>query len=154
MPSRRAASLTLPSQASSVRAMCSHSSRRRLARLGVEVPLADRLATTAHDIVGMAPAYAPIIGVGFAIAFPIAALVIRRVLPGWRAVGYPLAGFVAVAAALATMIALFEITPIAGARSAAGFVCQALAGAVGGHVFARLLPTPAPGPATASTAAA
>lgn len=114
-----------------------------LADLGVSIPLSDRIATTAHDIVGMASIYAPIIAVGFLIAFPVAALVIHYALPLWHRLGYALAGFVAMITALAIMIALFDVTPIAGARSAAGFICQGLAGAAGGYVFASLARRPA-----------
>jgi len=113
-----------------------------LGELGVSIPLSDRLATTAHDIVGMAAIYTPIIAIGFVIAFAIAALVVRLALPGWQGIGYSLAGFVAMITALATMIALFDITPIAGARSTAGFLSQGLAGAAGGYVFAALVRRP------------
>lgn len=118
--------------------------------LGYEVGLGDRLATTFHDILGMASIYLPIIAVGELIAFGVAALVVRYLLPGWQRVGYPLAGFAALVAAIALMISLFDITPIAAARSNLGILVQGLAGALGGLVFVLLLPARAAGEAAAA----
>lgn len=112
----------------------------RLVELDVRVPFDVRLATTARDVVGMAGTYLPIIAIGQAIAFVVCAAVVRRLSPLWARIGYPLAGFCAVTVALALMIQLLEITPVAGARSALGFLVQGLAGAVGGWLFARLRP--------------
>lgn len=110
-----------------------------LGALGIDVPLGERLVTTGRDIVGMAPAYLPIIALSLVIAFPVAAAVVRWLLPGRERIGYPLAGFVAMLTALAVMIQLMDIVPIAGARSIAGMFFQGLAGALGGWVFLRIL---------------
>jgi hypothetical protein len=106
-----------------------------VSRLGHPVSLGDRLSWAGHDAFGMFGTYAPIIAVGFLIAFLIAAGVVRR-LPHLRNIGYTLAGAVAIVVALVVMKALLDITGIASARSALGFIAQAIAGAVGGWVFA------------------
>ncbi len=108
-----------------------------LAELGVAVSLSDRLSMTVHDIGGMGPLYGAIIGLGFVVAMLAAALVFRLV-GAQRALIYTVAGAVAVAVALTTMGIVYDITPIAGARSALGFIAQMVAGAFGGFVFARV----------------
>lgn len=110
-----------------------------LSQLGVEIGIGDRLAMTAHDMVGMGVTYLPIVGVGFLLAFGVAALVIRYLLPQWSVLGYTLAGFTAILAIMLIMIAAFGLVPIAGARSVAGMLGQCLAGALGGYLFARIL---------------
>lgn len=106
----------------------------RLADMGVEVTLGDRLGTTLHDLASMAPTFLPILAIAFAIALPVAAGVIR-LAPRWRSLGYPLAGAVAVLAIHVTLNQLFDITPVAAARTTLGLVFQALCGAVGGWLF-------------------
>ena len=111
----------------------------RLAGLGVDIPFGDRIATTLHDIVGMAPLFGAIVGAGFIVAFSAGALVFR--LAGvQRTLIYAVAGAVSLAVTLLVMNALFEITAIAGARSTFGFLAQVAAGAVGGLTFAKALP--------------
>ena len=108
-----------------------------LASLGameVEVPPADRLAATLHDLIGMASSYLPIIAVALAVAYPVAALVIRY-RPRWRPLGYSLAGGIAVLAIHVVLYQTFSITPIAAARTTAGLTVQALCGALGGWIF-------------------
>ncbi|MDP1627735.1 hypothetical protein [Parvibaculum sp.] len=108
-----------------------------LADVGADVSLSDRLSMTAHDIVGMGPLYGAIIGLGFVVAMLAGALVFR--LAGTqRTLIYVVAGAAAVAVALTTMGIVYDITPIAGARSTLGFVTQMVAGALGGFAFARV----------------
>ncbi|MDX1569193.1 MAG: hypothetical protein R3200_01820 [Xanthomonadales bacterium] len=114
-----------------------------LGALGVDVPLVDRVAATVHDMIGMFPTYAPIIAVGFLIALWVAALLGRR-WPGVRGALFTLAGASAVLAALGAMEWSFGIMPVAGARTAGGLLAQALAGAVGGWLYARLSPSGRP----------
>ena len=131
-----------------------------LTDLGIEISLTQRLAMTIHDIAGLVEIYLPVIAVGFIIAFGIAALVVRWLLPGRAAIGYPLAGLTAVVAAIVIMTLMFDVSPIAGARSTPGLIGQALAGALGGWIFYRLtrftqlrpLPEDAPGPLRQSPA--
>lgn len=114
----------------------------RLAEMGVDVSFADRLRTTAQDLVGMAPAYGAIVAVAFAIALPVAGLV-GRWRPDWRWFGYPLAGGVAILAVHFLLELALNITPVAAARSLPGLTLQALCGVLGGYVFLRVLPGPA-----------
>ena len=120
-----------------------------LSGLGVAIPLGARLSMTAQDIVGMGTLYFPIIAVAFLIAFPVAALIVRFLLPGWSIVGFTLAGFVAILSALLVMIAIFGLVPVAGARSIPGMLAQCLAGAAGGYFFARLVQSAPRDPAPA-----
>jgi len=111
----------------------------RLADMGVEVSFPVRLQTTLQDLVGMSGLYLPIIAVALAVAFPVAALV-SRYLPGWRSLGYPLAGGVAILAIHFILNESFNITPIAAARTTLGLAIQAMAGVLGGYLCLRLLP--------------
>ena len=107
----------------------------RLTDMGIAVPFSDRLSTTLHDIAGMAPLFGLVIAGGFLVAFLAGALVFR--LAGvQRNLVYAVAGAVALGVALSVMAMVFNSTPIAGARSWAGFVAQMAAGALGGYVFA------------------
>ena len=108
-----------------------------LTGLGVEVPVGVRIATTARDIVGLAPSYGAIIAIGFLIAFAIAA-VVRRYTTVLSPLAFPIAGAVAIAAALVLMNLAFPGTPLAGARSTVGIAAQVIAGAMGGWAFAQL----------------
>lgn len=109
----------------------------RLADLGIDISFSDRLSMTLHDVAGMGPMFGAIIGLGFIVAMGAAALVFW--LAGvQRMLIYGVAGAVAVAVALLTMGMVYDITPIAGARSTAGFIAQMVAGVLGGLTFARL----------------
>ncbi len=102
---------------------------------GASVGFDKRIAMTGNDLVGLAPQFGVVIGIGLAIGFLIAAG-LRRVLTPLAPVAYPLAGAVAVGVALTAMNMAFDgITPIAGARTTLGFGLQCLAGAIGGFVF-------------------
>lgn len=115
-----------------------------LAELGHAISLGQRLSWTGHDIVGMFATYAPIIAVSFLLAFPIAALISRN-RARLRTIGYTLAGAVAIICALLVMKQLLELSGIAGARTAFGILCQAVAGAIGGWTFARIVRSPSAG---------
>jgi len=113
-----------------------------LTSLGVVITLGDRLAMTGQDILGMMQIYLPVLALALALGFLVAGGILKKLGPAWSLLGYSSAGFVAVLAAVLTVLSLFDITPIAGARSPAGLVCQGLAGAVGGLIFHRLKPSP------------
>ena len=113
-----------------------------LAGLGVVITLGERLTMTGQDILGMMQVYLPVLALALALGFLVAGAIIKKLGPAWSLLGYTSAGFVAVLAALLTVLSLFDITPIAGARSPAGLFCQGLAGAVGGFIFHRLKPAP------------
>lgn len=108
-----------------------------LAEMDVPVDLSLRVHATTHDLVGLLPLYLPLIAAAMAVAFPVAALVLRW-LPGWRSVGYPLAGGVALLALHLILHQTFDITPIAAARSALGLTAQAMCGVLGGWVFLQI----------------
>lgn len=113
-----------------------------LADMGVAVPLTVRLVTTAQDVMGMTSSYLPIIAVAFAIAFPVAALVLRW-RPDWRWFGYPVAGGIAILVVHLALELTFGFSPVAATRTLAGLTVQALCGALGGWVFLRACPVPA-----------
>lgn len=110
-----------------------------LAEMGAPVTLGDRLAASGHDLLGLAPMFLPMVAVALGIAFPVAGWIIHR-LPWWRALGYSLAGGVAVLMIHVLLYQAFGITGIAGARGTLGLTVQALCGALGGLVFRQLLP--------------
>jgi hypothetical protein len=108
-----------------------------IAALGLNVPFADRLATTAHDLVGGLPLIATIFGSGFIIAMPITGIIARwvKILPH---VAHALGGFAGVGVTLFALKALFAITPIGAARDIDGFIALCLSGAVAGYVYSAL----------------
>ena len=105
--------------------------------LGLNVPFADRLATTAHDLVGGLPLIATIFGFGFIIAMPITGIIARwvKILPH---VAHALGGFAGVGVTLFALKALLAITPIGAARDIDGFIALCLSGAVAGYVYSAL----------------
>lgn len=106
-----------------------------LAELGIALPLGLRLQTIGRDFIGLAPTLGGVVAIALAIGFAVAALLKSR-LPLLAFIAYPLAGAVAVFVALAAMHYAYDITPIAGARGSFGLPLFALAGAVGGWIFA------------------
>jgi hypothetical protein len=106
-----------------------------VSRLGHPVPFGDRLSWAAHDAFGMFSTYAPIIVIGFLIAFLVAALITRR-LPHLRSIGYTLAGATAIVVAIFVMKQLLDVNGIASARTVLGVIAQGIAGAIGGWAFA------------------
>ncbi len=107
----------------------------QLAELGVALPVGLRLETIGRDFIGLAPALGAVIAIALAVGFTIAAL-LRKPLPSLAGIAFPLAGAAAVAVALSAMKYSFDITPIAGARGTFGLPLFALAGALGGWIFA------------------
>ncbi|MFT6208240.1 MAG: hypothetical protein ACJA0T_002160 [Colwellia sp.] len=111
-----------------------------LTKVGVEILFNDRLSMSIDDLLGLYPTYGIVIAVSYFISFIVASLLIRRFkLSSY--ILYCLAGGVGVTVALLAMHPILNITLLAGARSTFGFVCQSLAGAIGGMVFANLRST-------------
>lgn len=104
-----------------------------LLKLGVIIPLADRIVMIAGDWVGLY-LYMAVIAIGLSIAFGVMALV-KRVLPVSGVLLYTVGGALAMLVILVAMRELASLTPIAGARSVLGLSLQCLAGAIGGAVF-------------------
>jgi len=110
--------------------------QEQFAPLGIEVPLADQVPWTLHDIVGLMPTYGLLLAVAFFIAFVVAAFVARP-MPRLRTVVFTVAGGVAVLTLfLLSKPVFWHVTPIYGGRDALGLALQCLAGAAGGLVFA------------------
>jgi hypothetical protein len=103
--------------------------------LGVEVPAPVAVRTWAGDLAGLAPQFGAVIGIALLLGFLVAAAA-RRWVPLPPALAYAFAGGAAMATALWLMKRSYDITPIASARSTAGFLALCLAGALGGIVFA------------------
>ncbi|MEX0915721.1 MAG: hypothetical protein WDZ60_07485, partial [Wenzhouxiangellaceae bacterium] len=64
----------------------------RIQSLGAEIGMGTRLAATWHDLLNFTPAYALLISIAFAIAWPVAAF-LKRWLPDQRLLLFTLAGF-------------------------------------------------------------
>lgn len=107
--------------------------------LGVKIPAGLALETALHDFTGLLAPLLLVFGIGLLLAFALAGLLKPRV-PVLAPVAWPLAGASAIAAVLVLMHAQFQMTPLAGARGADGFVLFCLAGAIGGFVFGWLKP--------------
>ena len=119
-----------------------------LGAVGAQIGPADALAMILDDLRGLAPLYGIFIAIGFAIALPVAALA-GRLLPAPRALIFAAAGLVCMAVMLTLMKEVFfGVQVIAGARSMAGFWCQALAGGLAGLAFAALTNPPRKASAT------
>lgn len=108
-----------------------------LIKVGVEISFNDRLSMSLDDLFGLYPTYGIVVAVSFFIAFIVASLLIKRfkLSPD---ILYSLAGGIGIAVALLAMHPILDITLLAGARSTFGFLCQSLAGVIGGWVFSYL----------------
>ena len=111
-----------------------------LTEMGVTIELNTRFEAIGHDLLGLMTIYLPIIAIAFLVAWPVTALIVKW-LPRTRTMGYVLAGFVAIIAAHLLLKQLVDITGIAAARTTFGLVVQGLAGAAGGLIFVRLVPS-------------
>lgn len=112
-----------------------HFTIQALRAVGAEVPPSVAMETVGGDIVGLAPSFGVVIAIALLLGFIIAGIARRFVrLP--RPIAFALAGGAALATALWLMRLSYEITPIASARTWAGFLTLAAAGALGGLVFA------------------
>ena len=108
-----------------------------LSKVGVNISFSDRLSMSIDDLLGLYPTYGIVIALSFCIAFIVVSFIVKRVSLS-PYILYPLAGAAGVTAALLAMQPILDITLLASARSTYGFVCQSLAGAMGGAVFAHL----------------
>jgi hypothetical protein len=117
--------------------------------VGLDIGIADAVRTWLFDLWGMTPRfeltrYGNVLLIGFAIAFPVAALIRLAVLRtggiGDRIAPllYPLAGATALGTGLTIMFQQYEVTAVAGARGY-GFWAQCAAGAIAGFVFDRVM---------------
>ena len=109
----------------------------QLASMGIDVGLGDRLAMTVKDLAGMAGMFLPLIAFALLAAFLVTALIVHW-WDRWRIALYVIAGAAAMVTLHLALHLAFGLTPVAIARSGAGLVVQALAGAAGGYLYARL----------------
>jgi hypothetical protein len=108
--------------------------------LGVHIPLGTGLSAMVRDFIGLLPALGGILAGALLLAFLVAGFLRGRV-PGWLSpFAYPIAGFVAVSAALLAMRFSFGFSPLAGAREPGGFLLMSAGGLVAGLLFGLLLP--------------
>lgn len=110
----------------------------RIQELGAGVDLATRAGATWHDLINFTPAYALLVSIAFAIAWPIAGL-LKRWLPDQRPLLFTLAGFSAIWVMLAIMNQALPVTGIAATRSLAGLTVLALTGAAAGWIYTRMV---------------
>lgn len=110
-----------------------------LAALGVEIGWKARLSATWHDLISFTPAYAVLVSIAFAIAWPIAGL-LKRWLSGQRKMLFTLAGFAAIWMMISIMNQALPVTGIAATRSLAGVLALSLCGAAAGWLYTRILP--------------
>ena len=112
-----------------------------IASLRVEIPVGVWIETTLHDVVGMAPLYGVIFGLGLLLGMMGGALA-SRFLPFSRVVIFGVAGFAAILATYLAMESFFamsgaDITPIGATRFWHGLLVQCLMGGIAGMIYAR-----------------
>jgi hypothetical protein len=136
---RRAVALLAAAAAALLVASIAHSLfvQQALRAVGARIPPGTALATMGRDLAGLAPALGAVILLALLIGFLAAGLILRW-MPRLAAIVWPLAGWAAVATALWLMQLAYGFTPLAGARTTAGFIAISLGGAVGGWLFGRL----------------
>jgi hypothetical protein len=108
-----------------------------LTSVGVNIGFSDRISMSLDDLIGLYPIYGLVIALSLLIAFSITTLLLKlfKIPPS---ILYFMGGGLGIATALLAMHPILDTTLIAGARSTFGFICQSLAGAIGGWVFSHL----------------
>ncbi|MEE2527285.1 hypothetical protein V0U79_13040 [Hyphobacterium sp. HN65] len=118
---------------------------RYLETAGAIFPLATRAQAIWLDLNGFAPTLIALSAIGYAIAFPVARLISRRI-GALRTTGYMLSGYVMIIVMIFAIELFYQtvlgstITPIAAGRDVWGLAVIGLGGAAGGWVFAVLSP--------------
>ncbi len=114
----------------------------QVADLGLPISLSVRLDTTLEDLLAMLPMYLPFVAASLFVAVPVSALALK-VVPLPRALGCVIGGAAALWALHTIMFAVFGIHALPATRSIVGLATQAIAGAIGGYVYAKLSKRPA-----------
>jgi hypothetical protein len=102
----------------------------------VAIPMGDRMAWIAHDLVGILPPYGALTAIALFVAFVIAGGLAR--VTGSRVIVFGLAGAMALFVLFTAMKSLLGTVGIFGARGPAGLAAQMAVGAIAGVLFARL----------------
>ena len=100
---------------------------------------AEHIAWISHDIIGMGPMYATLVGIAFVIAFIAAGLVAR--VTGLRTIVFTVAGAVAIVILFETLKAVLGTVGVFGARGTMGLAAQAAVGGLAGLLFAAFKPS-------------
>jgi hypothetical protein len=117
--------------------VCSQFNMAEITNMGIAISLSERLQTTAQDVVGMAPLFGVIFGLGLLIAMIVASLV-ARFMPLLRTAIFVSAGLIAIAATLKIMKATFAITAIAATRDWDGFLSLCVLGGLAAYVYVKI----------------
>lgn len=107
-----------------------------LQNLGVEIPLGVRVKMTLGDL-SILQTLLMIIAACFLVGFLVAWLCSSK-LNGNRTLWYAVAGACAYLLTFFVLEAVLQLMPVAGARTGFGLFTQAIAGLIGGYVFARI----------------
>jgi len=108
------------------------------AAIGAVYTSEQQIATYAGNFIGLAPAYGVVITIALALGFVIA-FGVKRVVTPLSPVAYPIAGALAIFAAIyliENVMAAGGAGAIGGARGGLGLALQCFAGFIGGGVFA------------------
>lgn len=113
-----------------------------LTALGIEISVSARIAMCFEDL-GILRSLLPAVAACWLVGFPVAHALEARI-GGNRNAWFVAAGGAALVGELLIMQAVLGVTAIAGARSLPGLLCQGVAGALGGYLFARMTRVPRP----------
>jgi hypothetical protein len=104
--------------------------------LGIEIPLLMRVSMTIGDL-AIIRTLGLVVMACFLLGF-IGAKIAHHFISGSRLSWYTVAGALSIVTGLLLMGQVFQLMPIAGARTTFGMFTQGLAGGIGGFIFARL----------------
>ena len=113
---------------------------------GADVPTHVRIDAIKRDLIGFGPPLFALLAIGFAIAFPVAGWLARLLGPGWRRIGYALAGGAAVFTMINSITLYYSFvldstfTPVASGRDTTGLLVLSIGGMAAGLLFALLKP--------------
>ena len=111
----------------------------QLGDMGVELSATQQLAHISHDWLGFTGIFLPVIVVGLLIGFVVAYLLLKvDSLSELTTVAYVAAGAMALLAIHILLNLVFDMHPIAASRTSLGLLLQAVAGGVGGWLFAKI----------------
>jgi hypothetical protein len=109
----------------------------KVIEMGLPVSLSMRIQTTLQDILGMAPLFSAIFGLGLLISL-IVGHVIARYLPRLKTPVFVTSTFTAIVVTLLAMEVSFGITAIAATRDSQGFIALCLVGGLSGYLYAKI----------------